>query len=509
MDVEPAALPLPHPERGQRPLHEPQHLRGGHDPGRHDDPGRPAARLEHRGRDVRRPRRRPALDRGRSAGTRPRSPTGRVDGRVEGVPNPTRLGPDIIYIGTEGGFLPKPVVLKGQPITFVTDPTSFNVGNVECSTCSSARPSAPTSSSTSRRGAARSSSSTTTPPAAVPAFDPRFDYVTGAPDLSDERRLRPRSALERGHRRRPAGRPAGRLRPEHPHGHEVPRGPRHRARVRPRRAAGPLGAGLQSRRHHRGSASSRRARTRSSSARPTTTASTPATRPSRRCGRPGASRASRTTPHVRDGRGHHRDLPHGAEGDARRDGRLLRQGVRPHVDQPRHAAQPAADQQRQHDAVHVHRPGHRVHERGARADLAGARRRHAAVEDQPQRRGHAPHPLPHLRRAGDQPRRLGRPDPAARSAGARLEGHRPHRAPRGHHRGDAPLDAADAVQHPVQHAPPEPGHPARAHPARATASPTSTPSRRRRSSRPPRTPSSASPGSTCGTATSSATKRTT
>ena len=52
-------------------------------------------------------------------------------------------------------------------------------------------------------------------------------------------------------------------------------------------------------------------------------------------------------------------------------------------------------------------------------------------------------------------------DPAARAAGARLEGHRPHRAPRGHDRGDAPVDAAAAVRHPVQPPPAQPGHPGR------------------------------------------------
>ncbi|MCJ7750408.1 MAG: phosphatase PAP2 family protein, partial [Armatimonadetes bacterium] len=40
-------------------------------------------------------------------------------------------GPDWIQIGTEGGFLPAPVVIPPQHITWVTDPTVFNAGNVD------------------------------------------------------------------------------------------------------------------------------------------------------------------------------------------------------------------------------------------------------------------------------------------------------------------------------------------------------------------------------------------
>lgn len=34
-------------------------------------------------------------------------------------------------IGTEGGFLPAPAVVPNQYITWVTDPTVFNAGNVD------------------------------------------------------------------------------------------------------------------------------------------------------------------------------------------------------------------------------------------------------------------------------------------------------------------------------------------------------------------------------------------
>ncbi len=40
-------------------------------------------------------------------------------------------GPSWIQIGTEGGFLPAPVVVPNQPITWIIDPTRFDVGNVD------------------------------------------------------------------------------------------------------------------------------------------------------------------------------------------------------------------------------------------------------------------------------------------------------------------------------------------------------------------------------------------
>ena len=53
-------------------------------------------------------------------------------------------GPSWIQIGTEGGFLPAPVVVPNQPITWITDPTRFDVGNVDSTRCCWRRPSGPT-----------------------------------------------------------------------------------------------------------------------------------------------------------------------------------------------------------------------------------------------------------------------------------------------------------------------------------------------------------------------------
>jgi FtsP/CotA-like multicopper oxidase with cupredoxin domain len=54
-----------------------------------------------------------------------------VDGRDGGVPDPAFRGPSFLQIGSEGGFLPQPVQIDPQPITYVTDPTAFWVGNVD------------------------------------------------------------------------------------------------------------------------------------------------------------------------------------------------------------------------------------------------------------------------------------------------------------------------------------------------------------------------------------------
>ena len=54
-----------------------------------------------------------------------------IDGRDGGVPDPAFRGPKFVQIGTESGFLPKPVTIEQQPITYITDPTAFWVGNVD------------------------------------------------------------------------------------------------------------------------------------------------------------------------------------------------------------------------------------------------------------------------------------------------------------------------------------------------------------------------------------------
>ena len=53
-----------------------------------------------------------------------------TDGREGGVPDPATAGPSFIQIGTEGGFLPKPVELLNQPVDWNMDQTNFDMGVV-------------------------------------------------------------------------------------------------------------------------------------------------------------------------------------------------------------------------------------------------------------------------------------------------------------------------------------------------------------------------------------------
>ena len=108
-----------------------------------------------------------------------------IDGREGGVPDPTTAGPAWIQIGTEGGFLPAPTVINNQPINWNMNATAFNVGNV--------------SDHSLLLGCAERADVVVdfTPyagktlilyndaPAAFPALDPRYDYYTGNPDLTD------------------------------------------------------------------------------------------------------------------------------------------------------------------------------------------------------------------------------------------------------------------------------------------------------------------------------------
>ena len=54
-----------------------------------------------------------------------------TDSREGGVPDPTTAGPAIIQIGTEGGFLPAPVVIPSQPVNYEYDRRNIVVLNVK------------------------------------------------------------------------------------------------------------------------------------------------------------------------------------------------------------------------------------------------------------------------------------------------------------------------------------------------------------------------------------------
>jgi len=53
-----------------------------------------------------------------------------MDGRLGGVPDPATRGPISIQIANECGFLPHPVEIENQPITWIYDQTQFAFGNV-------------------------------------------------------------------------------------------------------------------------------------------------------------------------------------------------------------------------------------------------------------------------------------------------------------------------------------------------------------------------------------------
>ncbi len=107
-----------------------------------------------------------------------------------GSADPTDLsfsvaGPDWIQIGTEGGFLPAPTTIDGQqPITWITDPTRFDVGNVDQHSLALAPAERADVVVDFSKFAGQTLILYNDGPAAWPARIPSYDYYTGAPDLS-------------------------------------------------------------------------------------------------------------------------------------------------------------------------------------------------------------------------------------------------------------------------------------------------------------------------------------
>ena len=94
-------------------------------------------------------------------------------------------GPDWIHIGSEGGFLPAPAVVDGQqPTTWITDPTRFDVGNVDLHSLLLAPAERADVIVDFSRFAGKTLILYNDAPAAFPARVPSYDYYTGQPDLS-------------------------------------------------------------------------------------------------------------------------------------------------------------------------------------------------------------------------------------------------------------------------------------------------------------------------------------
>ena len=104
------------------------------------------------------------------------------------VPSPdtakSPAGPDWIQVGTDGGFLPAPARIPAQPITWVTDPTVFNAGNVKDHSLLMAPAERTDVVVDLSKYAGKTLILYNDSPAAFPARDPRYDYYTDNADLT-------------------------------------------------------------------------------------------------------------------------------------------------------------------------------------------------------------------------------------------------------------------------------------------------------------------------------------
>ena len=107
-----------------------------------------------------------------------------TDNRDGGVPDPNAAGPKMIQIGTEGGFLPTPVVLDNQPIDYVYNRRDIVVLNVSSKTLFLGPAERADVIVDFSQYAGQTLILYNDAPAPVPGFDPRLDYYTGNPDLT-------------------------------------------------------------------------------------------------------------------------------------------------------------------------------------------------------------------------------------------------------------------------------------------------------------------------------------
>jgi FtsP/CotA-like multicopper oxidase with cupredoxin domain len=107
-----------------------------------------------------------------------------MDGRAGGVPDPKMMGPNMIQIGTEGGFLPNPVVIPNRPIGYEYNRRDITVLNVK----EKALFMGPAERADVIIDFSQVPENVSyvilynDAPAPVPAFDPRYDYYTNDPD---------------------------------------------------------------------------------------------------------------------------------------------------------------------------------------------------------------------------------------------------------------------------------------------------------------------------------------
>ena len=108
-----------------------------------------------------------------------------TNGRDGGVPDPATMGPSWIQIGTEGGFLPAPVVIPPQPINWNLNATAFNVGNVTDHSLLLGCAERADVIVDFGAFAGQTIILYNDAPAAFPALDPRYDYYTGSVDQTE------------------------------------------------------------------------------------------------------------------------------------------------------------------------------------------------------------------------------------------------------------------------------------------------------------------------------------
>ena len=109
-----------------------------------------------------------------------------TDPNIFPTPNTTLspVGPSWIQIGSEGGFLPAPAVVPNQPTTWITDPTRFDVGNVDKHSMLLAPAERADVIVDFSKYAGKTLILYNDAPAAFPARVAGYDYYTGHPDLS-------------------------------------------------------------------------------------------------------------------------------------------------------------------------------------------------------------------------------------------------------------------------------------------------------------------------------------
>ena len=106
------------------------------------------------------------------------------DRREGGVPDPATAGPQWIQIGTEGGFLPKPVVVPSQAITWNNPTVPLHVGNVDKHSVLVAPAERADVIVDFSAYAGKTLIVYNDAPAPFPAVDASVDYYTGKPDHS-------------------------------------------------------------------------------------------------------------------------------------------------------------------------------------------------------------------------------------------------------------------------------------------------------------------------------------